>query len=255
MNTDLHEAVLSGWLPDRPLRSYPALLSTEADALAWARSGGPAGGVVVADYQASPRGRGGLPWSVRWGQGLGCSLVLRPALTSEGEGWLYLAACLGLLDAIGGQGTTLRWPDELRTGEERAAALGIHVEHSEQGRIDWAVVTVLVEEAEPPRGPLLAAVVEGIEQRCGQGADAVVEAYEDRCETVGRRVRARLVPMGPSGVEVVGEALGCRTDGSLSIEVADGRRVAVPPQNLGLLDDAPERSADAADRGSDAAPG
>ncbi|HWH34036.1 MAG TPA: hypothetical protein VNT56_01805 [Acidimicrobiales bacterium] len=54
---DLSAGVLAAALPDRPLRSYPAPLSTEADALAWARAGAPVGAVVVADYQAAPRGR------------------------------------------------------------------------------------------------------------------------------------------------------------------------------------------------------
>ena len=40
---DLAAETLAAALPGRPLRSYPALLSTHADALAWARAGGPAG--------------------------------------------------------------------------------------------------------------------------------------------------------------------------------------------------------------------
>ena len=65
--SDLDPDVLAQALPGRPVRSYPALLSTDADAQAWARTGASAGAVVVADYQASPRGRGGLPWTVRPG--------------------------------------------------------------------------------------------------------------------------------------------------------------------------------------------
>ena len=59
LDDDLAADALAADLPGRPLRSYPALLSTEADALAWARAGGPGGAVVVAGYQASPRGRAG----------------------------------------------------------------------------------------------------------------------------------------------------------------------------------------------------
>ncbi|MDQ4130536.1 MAG: hypothetical protein M3133_06040, partial [Actinomycetota bacterium] len=76
-------------MPGRPVRTYPAILSTSADAFAWARAGAPEGALVVADYQAAPRGRAGLPWEVRPGEGLGFSLVLRPELPPEREGWLY----------------------------------------------------------------------------------------------------------------------------------------------------------------------
>ena len=44
--------VLDELLGDRPLRSFAAMMSTEAEALRWARQGGVAGSVVVAAYQA-----------------------------------------------------------------------------------------------------------------------------------------------------------------------------------------------------------
>jgi BirA family biotin operon repressor/biotin-[acetyl-CoA-carboxylase] ligase len=76
LDDDLAADVLAADLPGRPLRSYPALLSTEADALAWARAGAPDGAVVVAGYQASPRGRAGLPWQVQQGTGRPRGLAL-----------------------------------------------------------------------------------------------------------------------------------------------------------------------------------
>ena len=53
--------------------------------------------------------------------------------------------------------------------------------------------------------------------------------------------------MGPSGPEVVGEAVDVLEDGALVIRTERGSRVAVPPQNLGLLEDpagSPEVPAD-----------
>lgn len=232
--TDLSGDALARVLPARPLRSYPALLSTEADALAWARAGAPDGALVVADYQASPRGRAGWPWEVRPGAGLGFSIVLRPNLAARREGWLYTVATSGLAEALDGE-TTIEWPDEVRIGGRRAAAVGVQVQ-PEGNALTWAVISVLVVEATPPRGPLLARVVEAIEARARARSASVLADYRRHCETIGRRVCARLVPLRPGGPNVTGTAVGSLADGALLIEPEDGRRVAVPPPSLGLLE-------------------
>lgn len=233
--TDIAADALGEVLPDRPLRSYPALLSTGADALAWARAGAPEGAVVVADYQASPRGRGGLPWEVHPGEGLGFSIVLRPDLTADREGWLYSVAVSGLADVL--EPGTIAWPDEVVVGDGRAALVGVHAELGPAG-VDWAVVSVLVPQATPPRGPLLARVVDAIETRYRSADGDVLADYRPRCTTLGRTVRARMVPLGPAGVEVEGTAVDCLADGALVLAGDGGRRVAVRPQHLGALDDA-----------------
>lgn len=236
---DLSTGILTEALPDREIRSYPALLSTEADALAWARGGAPEGALVVADYQASPRGRGGQPWEVRPGQGLCFSMVLRPELAPAREGWLYTVGISGVADLLAARGTDpgIVWPDEVRTGGDRAGALGVHVELGPD-TIRWAVATFLLVDARPPRAPLLADLVAAVERRGASPPDEVLDDYRDRCMTLGMQVRARLVPMGPAGPEVVGRADDCLEDGALVIETARGSRVAVPPRNLGLLEEA-----------------
>jgi BirA family transcriptional regulator, biotin operon repressor / biotin---[acetyl-CoA-carboxylase] ligase len=235
---DLDHEGLAEHLPDRPLRSYPALLSTEADAMAWAREGAVEGALVVADYQASPRGRGGLPWQVHPGEGLGFSLVLRPGLEPAREGWLYTVATAALatvVEAADGPRAVVRWPDEVLVDERRAAAVGVHAEPDEVG-IDWAVITVLIEEAHRPRGPLLARSVRAIEARLERADDEVLAEHEERCATIGRSVRVHLVPLGPAGTVIEGDAVGCRPDGALAIETGPGRRIAVPPGDLGRLE-------------------
>ena len=232
--TDLHEASLAIALR-RQVRAYPAVLSTEALAMAWARQGAPSGAVVVADYQASPRGRGGLPWTVRPGAGLGCTLVLRPELALEREGWPYAAALLALHDTVGQQDAVLAWPDEVHAASgEVLARLGVYVELG-PGRTEWVTVTMLLEQAVPPRGPLLDRLLTAVEHRTGQPAEQVLADYLPRCATLGRQVRARLIPMGPGGPEVNGEAVDVLSDGALVLLTARGNRVAVPPHNLGLL--------------------
>jgi BirA family biotin operon repressor/biotin-[acetyl-CoA-carboxylase] ligase len=232
---DLSAEVLEPLLPGRSVRSYPALLSSEVDAEAWARSGGPHGGVVTAGYLAAPRGRAGRPWPLNQDRGLVFSLLLRPELPADREGWPYLAAGLGLADVLGPD-VTIRWPDEVYDLDGRAGAVGLRTELGPDG-VRWAVLTLLAERAPPPRGPLLARIVTAIEGRLDDPADALLSTYRERCHTLGHRVRARLVPLGPAGPQVEGEAVDVRADGALVILTESGRRAVVPPPNLGMLDD------------------
>ena len=236
MSTDLDEAALGRALGARAVRAFPALLSTEPVAMAWAREGAPSGAVVVADYQASPRGRAGLPWRVELGHGLGFTLLHRPPhLAPEREGWPYLPGLLGCLDVAGGAGAVLEWPDAVLAGDGSALArLGVYVELG-AATAQWVTLTVLVEQAVPPRGPLLARLLIAIEARLAQPPEQVLADFRDRCATLGRTVRARLLPLGPDGPEVTGTAVDVLADGALVLLDAQARRVAIPPQNLGLL--------------------
>jgi BirA family biotin operon repressor/biotin-[acetyl-CoA-carboxylase] ligase len=236
VSADLSPEALAAALRGREIRTYPALLSTAADALAWARAGAPEGAVVVADYQVSPRGRSGLEWKVRPSGDLAFSLVLRPHLPVEREGWLYTVAVSGAADVVGGT-ATIEWPDEVRAGGKRRAAVGVHAELGPEG-VDWAVINVLLVGAGPPRAPLLGRAVDAIEARYSSPAVRVLNDYLPRCETIGRDVCARLIPLGPAGPRVTGRAVTSLPNGALVLETAEGRRIAVRPQNLGLLEDA-----------------
>lgn len=235
VTADLGEHEVREALGDRSFRAYPALLSTEAAAMGWAREGARSGSVVVADYQASPRGRGGLPWTVRPGHGLGFTLLLRPELVPEREGWPYVAALLALHDVIGTEGSQVAWPDTVCASDGVALArLGVYVELG-PSHTEWVSATALIVEASPPRAPLLAKLVDAIESRLAAPVDEVLADYLPRCGTLGRQHTARLIPMGPGGPEVTGEAVDVLADGSLVLLTARGSRVAIPPHNLGLL--------------------
>lgn len=231
---DLSVEALAKALPARQLRTYPAVLSTSADALAWARAGAVEGAVVVADYQASARGRAGWEWPVRPGLDLCFSLVLRPRLPAEREGWLYTVAVSGLADALGEE-CRIEWPDEVVRDGTRAGAVGVEAHLGAEGT-EWAVVNVLVPAAAPPRGRLLAAVVEAIESRYRSPTTPVLADYLRRCDTIGRVLRARLIPLGPGGLEVTGRAVTSLLDGAVVLETADARRIAVRPQSVGIVE-------------------
>lgn len=232
---DLAVAALAPLLPEREIRSYPALLSTESDAQAWARQGVDAGAVVVADYQASPRGRAGFEWRVTPGRTLAFSLVIRPTMKPEREGWLYSAATSGMADVVGDE-ASIEWPDTVYLGDDLAGSVGIHAELG-PNVVLWAVVNVLIPQAEPPRGPLLARLVRAIEARIEAPTDQVLSEYLPRLRTIGRGVRARMIPMGPAGPQVKGKAVGSLMDGALLLETPKGNRVAIRPQNLGIIEE------------------
>lgn len=257
MGDDLSEDALAAALPGREVRSYPAVLSSESVALGWAREGAPHGAVVTAGYQVSPRGRGGLPWTVDPAHDVCFSLVLRPDLPVAREGWLYATAVSGLADRH--EDAAITWPDEVRTARGPAAAVGAWVELGPDG-VRWAVLTVLLSGAggisdastvdgagdadgagdtgdgAVDRAGELARAVQAIEHRLTSDADDVLADYRARCDTLGRRVCARMIPLGPAGPQIEGTAADVLSDGSLTIRTDRGSRVAVRPQNLGVLD-------------------
>lgn len=234
VNDDLSAAALAEALGDRPVRVYPAILSTEADAQSWARSGGPGGAVVTAAYQASARGRAGLPWEPDHRTDLAFSLLVRPQLSPEREGWLYAASAAGLVEHVGADARWC-WPDEIEQGGRVVARLGIHAELGPTG-VDWAVVSVLRHRPTASRSRELAGIVTAIEAASVRQPGAVLEELRPRCATLGDRVRAMLIPMGPAGPRVEGVASDLKDDGALVIATPAGGRIAVRPQHLGLLE-------------------
>lgn len=236
VSDDLGTAALTAAMPGRALRTYPALLSTDADAVAWARAGAPEGAVVAADYQASARGRGGLPWTCRPGRDLGFSLVLRPELEPDDEGWLFVAAAVAVLDVLGGD-ASVEWPDRIQRDGRHAADVAGHAGLGADG-VEWAVVNFLLVDAAAPRAELLARVADAAEA-LQQPDDAALARYRERCPTLGREVVAHVIPTWPDGVQISGTASSVLRDGALVIEEAPaGRRIAVRPQHLARLEPA-----------------
>lgn len=218
-------------LPERPLRIYPAAMSVEADAIAWARDDAVDGAVVTADYQVAPRGRGGLEWEVRAGRDVAFSMILRPSLPEAREGWLYTVATVALSDLD--DGASVRWPDEVHRDADLRARVGVQTGIA-AGSITWAVVSVLRRDVDPAQAT--ATAVAAIERRLGDDPGSVLADHRARVATLGQRVRARMVPMGPAGVVHEGEAVAVRDDGGLAIRTAAGALLRVVPQALGMLE-------------------
>lgn len=227
---DLAAASLTSILGERPVQSHPVLLSTAVAAAEWARAGAPHGAVVVADQQIAPRGRAGRPWSVAPGQGLAFALVMRPQLPAAREGWLYTVALTALADVCG-EGTAIEWPDEIHRHDALAAMVGIDVQLGPRG-VKWAVVNLLLREAQPPRGELMGAVLQAIDARLAATPDAVLGVYGARCRTVGRDVRVRLLG---GATRLQGRAVEVLDDGALVLDAGDERRIPVRPQDVSSI--------------------
>lgn len=231
---DLESERLAALLPGRPCQSFPALLSTEAAALAWAREGAPAGAVVVGDYQVSARGRDGHAWEVPLGESVGFSLVLRPRLPFGYDGLLYVAATVGLLRVAPGD-ALVHWPDRVAAPSGWDGRVVVQTE-PDAGPLGWAVVSVLVRPASPPRTGTLAAAVQAVEEATEQAPRQLLEVFASRAATLGRRVRVRLAPLGPNAPQIVGRSSACRDNGGLVVDTDDGRRAVIPPHELGTIE-------------------
>lgn len=234
LSADLTADALQAAVPGRPLRSYAALVSTGSAAHGWATEGAPEGAVVIAEHQLSPRGHAGRPLKGPPGQGLGFSVVMRPSLPAAREGWLYTVVLTALADVLGEE-ATLDWPDEVRRDGTMVAAVGIHTRLDEEDDdVLWAIVDVLLPDAAPPRGEILAAVLEAIDARAAGATGAVLGDYDRVCETIGRQVRARL--RAGTGPSMEGRAIETLEDGAIVLETPKGLRGPVRPQDVRWLE-------------------
>jgi BirA family transcriptional regulator, biotin operon repressor / biotin---[acetyl-CoA-carboxylase] ligase len=236
MVDDLNEEAIRRALPDRPVRYYPALVTTEADALAWTHDDAPAGALVVAEHQVAARNRAGFVWETRGDAAVGFSLVLRPGLPVHREGWLFAVTGAALVD-VAGPDAAIIWPDEVTVDRRRWAGFTVRTE-SEGHELAAAIVSVVLDAPEANHPQVLARTVRAIEARLAADEEETRVLVAERCATIGRSVTARLVPLGPTGQRVSGLAVDIKRDGALVLRTRDERRMAVRPHAVGLLEEA-----------------
>jgi BirA family biotin operon repressor/biotin-[acetyl-CoA-carboxylase] ligase len=210
--------------------------STNRVAVDAAHAGAPEGLVVVADHQTAGRGRLGRRWEAPAGTALLVSILLRPPSELPASRYHLLSSAVGLAAAdacasVAGFAPDLKWPNDLMVGDRKLAGilaetaggavvvgLGLNVSAAPPGAVS-------AEEAggrHVERAELLAAVLFGLEARCGPW-DEVAAEYAARCATVGRRVRVEVQDAPPRQ----GRAMAVDDDGRLLVDFGDGVPIAL----------------------------
>ena len=212
--------------------------STNADLLAAARAGAPAGTVLAADHQTAGRGRLGRRWQAPPGSSLLVSLLFH-ADAPEGLHRYTQAAGLAAVDAcraVAGVEASLKWPNDVMVGGRKLA--GILAETAPISRGIAVVVGIGMNVTWPGALPEdLAETMTALNLECGElvDRDAVLAAmlaaldstdwsllhdrYRACLSTLGRPVRVEQV-----GGRVEGVAVDVRPDGRLVVRTKSGDR-------------------------------
>jgi len=152
----LDAARLNAALASRPglwreVRVVEETGSTNADLLAEARSGAGEGLVLVAEAQASGRGRMGRRWISPPRRALTFSVLLRPAVPAGLLGWLPLLAGVAVASALeqtAGVDARLKWPNDVLADDAKIA--GILAERWGSAIVVGTGINVLQQRGELP---------------------------------------------------------------------------------------------------------
>ena len=226
--------------------------STNAELLARAAAGAADRSVLLAEYQASGRGRLGRPWTAPPRTQVVVSVLLRPGAVSPTLfGWLPLVTGLAIRDGLreaGGVDATLKWPnDVLVSGRKISGILTEMTTVAGAGdfevRLPAVVVGVVInvslteEQLPVPHATSLAlaggsvdrdavalAVLRALALRhrqwreCERGSGSVISdelmaSYTQACSTIGSDVRVEL----PGSVVRTGRAARIDREGRLVV--------------------------------------
>jgi BirA family biotin operon repressor/biotin-[acetyl-CoA-carboxylase] ligase len=218
----------------RPYRYEPSCESTQL-----LLEGAPEGAVAVCDEQTSGRGRLGRAWQAPAGTSILCSVVLRPPAERRLPE-LSLVGGMAVADTVEdtlGLAAQIRWPNDVMVNRRKVAGvlaetsdvvvvlgIGVNVNQTrdelpaDERRPAASLRTI--DGVERDRAPVLAALLERLEERYDAwreaGLDAVYDFLGARDFLRGRRVSV-------DGTE--GYAVGIDRQGRLEVDTGEGRRV------------------------------
>jgi len=164
------EAALAGTVFAGKLHFAAVTGSTNADALAAARSGEPHGSVYFADEQLAGRGRADHAWQSAVGEGLYVSVLLRPPVPAARLPLMPLAAGLAAAEAIravAGLTVDLRWPNDVLIGPRKAVGILVEAKTS-GGAADFVVVGIGVNVHQRDFAPDLATPATSLDLEAGR---------------------------------------------------------------------------------------
>lgn len=134
----------------REVTSTNTVLKQEAE------RGAPEGSVLIAESQTAGKGRLGRQFHSPHGTGLYLSILLRPDFSAEQSLFITTAAAVAVAQAIEdvtGRESQIKWVNDIYL--EGKKVCGILTEASvdfESGRLNWAVLGIGINIAEPPGG-------------------------------------------------------------------------------------------------------
>lgn len=246
--------------PDAPYTSLEVvdeIGSTNRELLDRAAAGATDRSVLLAEYQASGRGRLGRTWTAPPRTQVAVSVLLRPGSVSPTLfGWLPLVTGLAVRDglrAAGGVDATLKWPNDVLVDGHKIAGILAEVTSVPGGgdygmRLPALVVGVGInvsltrEQLPVPHATSLAlaggttdrdavaeAVLRALARRhaqwrdCERGSgssvsDELMSEYSAACSTLGAEVRVEL----PGDVVQTGRAARVDREGRLVVVTPDG---------------------------------
>lgn len=238
----LHAAIVPASRLFTDVRVLERTGSTNADLLAAARAGAPAGSVLAAENQTSGRGRLDRRWQSQPGTALTFSVLLRPAgVPAANRGWLPLLAGVAVASALRsrtGLDVVLKWPNDVlcngaklagilaeQAGDAIVVGVGLNVSSAEDELpTDQATSLLLQGASDLDRQDLLAAILREFEHwylrfAAGPGAG------RRREQRAPRRVLALLQHDRPRRARRVA---GCRSPDRAGVR--RGRRRAIADQ-------------------------
>ena len=230
----------------RSLEVVEEIGSTNAELVAAAARDAPEGTVLVAEHQASGRGRLDRVWTSPPRAGLTVTFLLRPDVPAARKGWLPLLTGVALAESVrevSGVLPSVKWPNDLLAADGRKLA-GILAETSGPAVVVGTGLNVSTTAGELPetgtsleritggsvdRGTLLLAFLRAVERRYRRWADVLgdpvasglAQDYLTWSSTVGSRVTVDL----PDGSVLEGVAQAVDWDGRLVVDTPDGGTV------------------------------
>lgn len=99
--------------------------STNDDAKLLAHNGAEHGTLLGADFQEKGRGRTGKSWECKAGEGLMCSIILRPSWERPYWGWIALLAGLAVVELLERDclSPQIKWPNDILVNGKKIAGI------------------------------------------------------------------------------------------------------------------------------------
>lgn len=231
--------ILAGLSPEWAERiiHFPECGSTNDEARKLALKGVANHAVVLAESQTAGRGRRGQPWTCPPGEGLACSLVVRPEAVPALWSRHALAAGLAIAEALDSFGLTagLKWPNDVWVDQKKICGilveagkgfvvigigLNINVRSFPEGLAHPATSLALETGGDHSREEVLISILKRLRVRLDQidrGFDDMLSSWRTRCVLTGKKVTLEV-----NDERWVGRVEGLSSNGELLVQTAAG---------------------------------